>query len=210
MSSATIILVHGLWMTGLEMALLKRRLRSRGYTVKQFRYRMMTRDLAYNSAKLRDCIAGQQTDKVHLIGHSLGGVLALQTLRCYPELAVERVVCLGSPLVDTAAGRRVARFGVGRAILGYTLPQAVFDSPLLNWTGSQQVGVIAGTRSFGLGRLVGGVPTPNDGMVSVAETKLPGITDHIEVWVGHAFLVLSNLVATQSAWFICHGEFRRD
>ena len=31
MSDETIVLVHGLWMTGSEMALLKRRLRARGY-----------------------------------------------------------------------------------------------------------------------------------------------------------------------------------
>jgi len=209
MTTETIILVHGLWMTGYEMLLLKQRLRSRGYTVHQFRYRMVTCDLAHNSDRLRDLIARQQTDKVHLIGHSLGGSLALQTLRKYPELHVDRVVCLGSPLVDSEAGRRVAKFGPGRAILGKTLPQALFDFPLVEWTGAQQVGVVAGTRSFGLGRVVGGVPVPNDGMVAVAETLLPGITDHIEVCVGHAALVLAPTVAVQAAWFIRHGKFRR-
>lgn len=209
MTTETIILVHGLWMTGYEMSLLKKRLRSRGYTVHQFRYRMVTRDLAHNRDRLRDFIARQQTDKVHLIGHSLGGVLALQTLRKYPELHVGRVVCLGSPLVDSQAGRRVAKFGAGRAIIGKTLPQALFESPLNEWTGAQEVGVIAGTRSFGLGRIVGGVPVPNDGMVAVAETQLPGIIDHITVWVGHAVLVLAPEVAVQAAWFIRHGKFRR-
>jgi len=209
MPDETIILVHGLWMTGYEMSLLKRRLRSRGYTVDQFRYRMVTRDLQHNSDRLRDFIARQRTAKVHLIGHSLGGVLALQTLRKYPELQVDRVVCLGSPLVDSEAGRRVVKFRSGRAILGKTLPQALFDFPLVEWTGAQEVGVIAGTRSFGLGRIVGGVPFPNDGMVAVAETLLPGITDHVKVCSGHAALVLDPQVAVQAAWFIRHGKFRR-
>ena len=110
-------------MTGSEMSLLKRRLRARGYKVHQFRYRMVTRDLDHNCDKLRVFIEKYAADKVHLIGHSLGGVLSLQTLRKFPELPVEKVICLGSPLVDTAAGRRVQQVRAGRAILGKTLPE---------------------------------------------------------------------------------------
>jgi pimeloyl-ACP methyl ester carboxylesterase len=209
MTSETIILVHGLWMTGVEMSLLKRRLRLRGYVVRQFRYRMVTRSLEHNCERLRNLIERQATATVHIIGHSLGGVLALQTLRRYPELKVDKVICLGSPLTDTAAGRRVATVNAGRVILGKTLSEAVFELPLVEWSGHQQVGVVAGTRGFGLGKFLGALPKPNDGVVSVAETNLPGIKDHLEVPVGHTGLVISRLVAAQCAWFIRHGEFRR-
>ena len=209
MSDATIILVHGLWMTGSEMALLKRRLRARGYRVRQFRYRMVTRDLAFNVERLRAFILQHKSDQTHLIGHSLGGVLSLHTLQLYPDLPIQRVVCLGSPLVDSAAGRRVAKIAAGRAILGKTLPEAVLRSPVTEWQGQQQVGVVAGTRGVGLGQVIGMLPKPNDGVVSVAETCLPGIDDHLEVDVGHTGLVISRLVAAQCAWFIRHGHFRR-
>lgn len=208
MTSETIILVHGLWMTGVEMLLLQRRLRSRGYKVRQFRYRMVARNLDHNCERLRNLIE-RQAATVHIIGHSLGGVLALQTLRHYPELKVDKVICLGSPLTDTAAGRRVAMVNAGRVILGKTLPEAVFESPLGEWSGQQQVGVVAGSRGFGLGKFLGSLPQPNDGVVSVAETNLPGIKDHLEVPVGHTGLVISRQVAAQCAWFIRHGEFRR-
>ena len=209
MSAETVILVHGLWMTGAEMSLLKRRLRARGFSVHQFRYRMVTRSLEHNRAKLKariEELAG--TGPMALVGHSLGGVLALQTLQMYPDLPVSRVVCLGSPLVDTAAGRRFARFATGRAFLGKTLPEAVLDTPLQSWAGPQQVGVIAGTLGMGLGRVLTALSRPNDGMVAVAETRLPGIDDHLEVAVGHTGLVLSRPVAEQCAWFIRHGRFR--
>jgi pimeloyl-ACP methyl ester carboxylesterase len=205
----TIILVHGLWMTGTEMALLKRRLRARGYHVHQFRYRMVMRTLDQNQVKLKSFIEKYATGKVHIIGHSLGGVLALQTLQLYPDLSVDKVICLGSPLVDSAAGRRVAQVKAGRAILGKTLPEAVFEAPLQSWSGPQSVGVIAGNRGFGLGKMVGALPKPNDGVVSVAETCLPGIDDHIEIPRGHTGLLVSPLVAAQCAWFIRHGKFRR-
>ncbi len=210
MSKDTVILVHGLWMTGSEMSLLRRRMRAHGYRVHQFRYRMLTRSLDHNRERLKDFIDRHAADgRAHIIGHSLGGVLALQTLQAYPELPVNSVICLGSPLVDSAAGRRFGGSGVGRAFLGKTLPDAVFHHPLRDWSGPQKVGVIAGSRSFGLGALVSVMAKPNDGMVTVAETCLPGIDDHLQVPVGHTGLILSATVAEQCDWFIRNGCFKR-
>lgn len=210
MSNATVILVHGLWMTGSEMSLLKRRLRVHGLGAHQFRYRMLTKSLDQNREQLKKFIQKyEDSGSVHIIGHSLGGVLALQTLRAYPELPVENVICLGSPLVDSAAGRRVGGVAAGRVILGKTLPEAIFDQPLGNWSGSQKVGVIAGSRGFGLGNMVTTMPKPNDGVVTVAETRLPGIDDHLELPVGHTALILSAEVAKQCHWFIEHDQFKR-
>ena len=205
----TVILVHGLWMTGAEMSFLKRRLRSEGLHVVQFQYRMVSKSLEHNCELLARFVREQQDQTVHLIGHSLGGVLALQTLKLYPDLPVEKVICLGSPLVDSSAGRRFLRFTPGRAMLGKTLPEAVFEKPLVSWSGTQTVGVIAGTRSLGLGRIITQLPRPNDGMVSLAETCLPGIADHLEMNVGHTALVLSAAVAKQVICFLRYGTFRR-
>jgi pimeloyl-ACP methyl ester carboxylesterase len=209
MAAETVILAHGLWMMGSEMSLLKRRLRSAGYHVAQFRYRMVTRSLEHNTERLAEFISKHAGAQTHVIGHSLGGVLALQTLRKYPSLPVSRVICLGSPLVDTSAGRKFIRYGAGRAMLGRTLPEAVFDHPLEEWSGSQEVGVIAGTRSLGLGKFILKLPRPNDGMVTLGETCLPGITDHLELPVTHTGLVLSDTVVEQCKEFLRNGRFRR-
>jgi pimeloyl-ACP methyl ester carboxylesterase len=209
MSKDTVILIHGLWMTGVEMSFLKRRLRAAGLHVVQFQYRMVSKSLEHNCEHLARFIREQQEHPVHLLGHSLGGVLALQTLQRYPELPVNKVVCLGSPLLDSSAGRRFIRFAHGRAMLGKTLPEAVFEKPLIAWSGTQTVGVIAGTRSLGLGRIITRLPRPNDGMVSLAETCLPGIDDHLEMNVGHMALVLSATVAKQCISFLRQGKFAR-
>ena len=207
MSGETVILAHGLWMTGSEMSLLKRRLRKAGFHVVQFRYRMVTRPLAHNSEKFAAFIRQHATGTTHIIGHSLGGVLALHTLQDYPDLPVERVICLGSPLLDTKAGRRFVRLPTGKAWLGKTLPEAIFEKPLHHWTGRQEVGVVAGTRAFGLGRMIESIPRPNDGMVAVSETCLPGITDHLEANVSHTGLVLADSVAQQCTVFLRNGRF---
>ncbi len=195
------------------MSLLKHRLRAEGFHVVQFRYRMVMRSLDHNRDRLRELIRkqGQSQDNnpIHLVGHSLGGVLALQTLQCFPDLPVTKVVCLGSPLLDSSAGRQFGRSLPGRAMLGKTLPEAVFNKPLQGWAGRARVGVIAGNRSFGLGRLFVRLPRPNDGMVTVAETCLPGIHDHMEIRVGHTAMVISSVVARQCIWFLRHGVFQR-
>lgn len=209
MAVDTVILLHGLWMTGAEMSLLKRRLRAEGFHVIQFRYRMVTRSLDHNCDRLKKLIEAQDHTPLHLVGHSLGGVLALQTLQRFPDLRVTKVVCLGSPLLDSSAGRRFVRSMAGRAMLGKTLPEAVIDEPLQSWAGRAQVGVIAGSRAVGLGVLITRLPRPNDGMVMVAETCLPGIHDHIEIRVGHTALVISSIVARQCVWFLRHGVFQR-
>jgi pimeloyl-ACP methyl ester carboxylesterase len=205
----TIILLHGLWMTGFELGILQRRLQDRGFNVVCFRYHMVNYSLEHNRRRLRRFVRAQVVGgELHLVGHSLGGVLALQTLRRYPDLPVAKVVCLGSPLVDTRAGRFVERLGPpARAVLGKTLPEAVFRQPLVRWEGAQPVGVIAGTRGFGLGRLIVKLPKPHDGMVALSETQLPGITDFWHTNVGHTGLVLSSAVAQQCAAFLRDSRF---
>jgi hypothetical protein len=71
------------------------------------------------------------------------------------------------------------------------------------------VAVIAGDRPWGLGQLVARLPRPNDGVVSVAETRLPGIADHLTLPVTHAGLLFSREVARQAGAFLTGGRFDR-
>jgi pimeloyl-ACP methyl ester carboxylesterase len=208
MQTKTVIVIHGLWMTGFEMGWLRGKLRQAGYKPLRFSYRMLSRSLDFNIEKLRDMICAQP-DQVHLVGHSLGGVLALQTLRKYPDLNVARVVCMGSPLVDTHAGRNLASFGFGRFMLGKTLPDAVFAEPLKAWSGKQQVGSIAGSFGVGMGRLIAKLEKPHDGMVSAIETQLPGIADYLVLPVNHTGMLISDRVADQTHFFFRFGHFDR-
>ncbi|MDG1462479.1 MAG: alpha/beta hydrolase [Gammaproteobacteria bacterium] len=206
MQTKTIILIHGLWMTGFEMAWLRRQLRIKGYKPIRFSYRMLSRSLDFNIEKLREII-DQQSGPVDLVGHSLGGVLALQTLRKYPDLKVARVVCLGSPLLDTHAGRNLARFSFGRFMLGKTLPEGVFRRALHAWRGKQLVGSIAGSKGVGLGNMVASLKQPHDGMIEAHETKLSGIGDNILLPVTHTTMLTSQKVVDQIDHFLRLGYF---
>jgi len=196
-------------MKGLEMTWLRSRLRDQGYPVAQFQYQTVSQTLADKCRRLRQFILARQGPVV-LIGHSLGGVLSLHTLRAFPDLPVAKVVCLGSPLVDTAAGRSLHSVRAGRFVLGSLLPEAIFEKPLGAWDQDTPVGVIAGTRSLGPGQLVAKLPRPNDGTVAVSETRLPGIADHLELNYSHTTMLFAADVVAQCDYFLQHAAFRHE
>jgi len=206
--SSAFVVIHGLWMHSLEMGMLRNRLAERtGWSAKTFSYRSVTRALPENARRLRRRIDEIDADTVHLVGHSLGGVLALQMLNLFPTDKVGRVICLGSPLVDSSAARRLTHWELGRRIVGRTLRHAVLEQPLISIDGSRQIGVIAGSVALGIGAIVGKLEPPHDGVVSVNETRLPGVTEHLILPVNHIGLVFSSKVADQTAHFLRFGKF---
>jgi pimeloyl-ACP methyl ester carboxylesterase len=171
---ATVVLVHGLWMNGLEMSLLRHRLNKDGFATYRFSYPTVRCDIAANAARLQDFLRDIDADTVHLVGHSLGGLVILRLFEDFPEQRPGRIVLLGTPYRGSATARNLARFAWGRRLLGRSVEQALFgDGP--RWQGGRELGVIAGTKSMGLGLLVGKLPPPNDGTVILAETQgIPG------------------------------------
>ena len=206
-----VLLLHGLWMTRNVMVLLGRRLAaaSPARQIHLFGYPSMRADLSHNTEALAGFISGLDADTVHLVGHSLGGVLILNMLNRHTPAQPGRVVCLGSPLRGSATGSRLQKLQGARVLVGDSLEQALAQ-PLPDWQGQREVGVIAGSRGVGLGRLLQRMDEPNDGTVAVSETRLPGISDHLVMDVSHTGLVLSRAVAVQTDFFLTRGRFLRD
>ncbi len=203
-----VICIHGLWMNGMEMTVFRRNLqRLHGLSTLRFSYSAVRCGIDDNSQKLAEFIEAVPVDSVDLVGHSLGGVLALQALKRFTTNKVRRVVCLGSPLVDSSAARNLSRWGWGRSLLGRTIKEAVLDQPLHSASPNHEVGVIGGTVGLGLGVLVGMLPTPHDGMVTIEETQLPGIAAHLILPVNHFGLIFSRAVAAQTSHFLHYGAF---
>jgi hypothetical protein len=99
-------------------------------------------------------------------------------------------------------------------LLGKSVSDGVADVPASRWAEAalarHETGIIAGTVSAGLGRLVTSFDGPNDGTVAVSETQIPGAKDHVCVAASHSALVLSTTVAEQVAAFLMRGEFLRE
>lgn len=197
-----LLLVHGLWNSRHWLAPLAWRLRRDGYEVQTFGYASVFGGARAALPYLIERIAGNGV--TGLVGHSLGGLLALQALRQQPGLPVRRVVCLGSPLRGSSAARGLAG---GRA--GWLLGRSAdwLGAGLEPWDGPAEVGVIAGTVARGFGRMFGHLDDVSDGTVALAETRLDGVRDHCVVAASHSGLVLSPEVARQTACFLRAGHF---
>jgi len=210
-----IICLHGIWMPGAELIFLKHRLQTQhGFNCEMFTYPSVNGTLDENAKRLANFVLAQNFEEVHLIGHSLGGVLALRMLAMHPEIPVARVICLGSPLAGSRAATVLRAHDLGKVILGKTITAGVVDESASEWaaeaTKQHEVGIIAGTISLGIGRIVTKFEGENDGTVAVAETRLPGAKDHICLPVTHTGLVMSKDVVDQSANFLRRGEFLRE
>ncbi|MGA7802981.1 MAG: alpha/beta fold hydrolase [Gammaproteobacteria bacterium] len=202
----SVVLVHGLWMNGLELMLLGRRVRRCGFAPMRFHYRSLAYPVPYNAARLARFVAALGASTVHLLGHSLGGLVILRALAEHRDLPPGRVVLLGTPVAGSGVARRLARTTAGRVLLGRSLEQGLGGDGVVS-VGDRQVGVIAGTGGVGVGRLVGGLAQPSDGTVAVAETRLPGAAQ-CTVAATHTGLVLSREVARQVCGFLRTGQFR--
>lgn len=210
-SREAVVLLHGLWMPSAVMAPLGKLLGrlSADRQIHLFGYPSLRSGLDENIRSLAGFIQTIDADTVHLVGHSLGGVLILKMLGSTVPENVGKVVCLGSPLRGSRAGGRMQELPGGKILAGKSLAQAL-EVSLADWTGAWPVGVIAGSRGVGLGRLVEQLDAPHDGTVSVSETRLPGISDHLVLPLNHSGLLLSPEVARQVDYFLSHGRFQRD
>jgi alpha-beta hydrolase superfamily lysophospholipase len=201
---ARVILIHGLWMRAFSLGLLRKRLVADGFAVDTFDYASVAGGPEPAIAQLRERLRAAPTITTHLVGHSLGGLVALEALRNVADLPHGRVVCLGSPLRGSRAAQRLSAWPGGTWLVGRSLD--LLRRGIADWDGSREVGVIAGRVPFGLGVLVDGLAHPHDGTVAVAETELPGIAAHTVVAATHTGLVFSDEVAQLTGHFLRHGR----
>ena len=206
---ACIVAVHGLWMVGGVMAVLARRIAPHGFDVRPFGYASIREGLDANAARLADFIASVPGDTVHLLGHSLGCVVIRALLERHVFDRPGRVVCLGPPFRGSLTAERVARVPGGAHLIGHSLRDLLALGGYRNAGAGREVGIIAGNVPVGMGRLFGRFPGPNDGMVTVQETRLEGAADHIVLPVAHTALLWSREVARQTEHFLRVGKFDR-
>lgn len=204
----TVIVLHGLWFRAGIVELLRRRLGDLGMNALAFGYPTVRRDLDHNARELTAFAARTPGARLHFVGHSLGGLVLLRMLALKVPERLGRVVLLGSPCVESRVVEVLSRWPAGRAILGAGLAQWR-RAPMSGVPPGLAIGAIAGTRAFGLGRLAVRLEPPHDGVVRVAETRLPGLSDHLTLPVTHSGMLFSREVARQTGAFLLHGRFDR-
>ena len=188
------------------MGLLAQRLRGCGYTVVRFSYLSLARTVSENAARLGALLAALNAPVIHLAGHSLGGLVILRLLLDKPDLPPGRVVLFGTPYTGSYAARRLVGHAATRWLLGNSYEGGLRGNGP-SWQGGRELGVIAGSRSLGLGWLAPGLGKPNDGTVAVVETHVPGANAELILPVSHTGMLFSTEVAGAVCRFLHTGQF---
>jgi pimeloyl-ACP methyl ester carboxylesterase len=211
-----VILLHGLGRSGGSMLWLARTLGKLGYKTLALTYSGRRHSIDGIIADLHPKIDafGKSIDgPVHFVTHSLGGLVSRAYLARHRPEVLGKVVMLAPPNGGSEWADLLVKSRLDRAILGqmgeYLVTSRSARAEATLGKTDYPVGVIAGNRSIDplFPRFL--MPFPNDGKVSVAATRLPGLTDHLVLPVTHTFMVLNRTVHAQVHAFLAEGRFKK-
>ena len=191
----TVVLLHGIRRTSASMRKFEKYLQTQGYITRNVNY-PSTR---YSIERLAEIVAEEVEDaaesnregRLHLVGHSMGGLVIRAMLKNYRPSNLGRVVMVGTPNNGSQVADFLKKVPLYKAAFGPAGQQLVTDqSTFAHIFGPVdfELGIIAGTRTIDpVSSLIIGYQIPNDGKVTVESTRLAGAADHIAIAANHTF-----------------------
>ncbi len=195
------------------MAPLAEALAASGYATLRPAYPSTRKTIADNAQGLAADITAfaAQVDRVHFVGHSMGGLVARAVIAGFRPARLGSVVTLGTPhggseIVDWLQGQALLRAFYGPAFAELSRAASAALNERLGPV-NYPLGAIAGTRALNViaGRFV--LPRPNDGTVSAVSAQPPAALDRRLVACDHFTLPRNALVKTLCCEFLAHGRF---
>ena len=208
-----VVLLHGISRTSRSFRKMQAALEAAGYAILNLDYASRRKALEGLAEDIHPSIqrfAEGAGGAVHFVCHSMGGLLARAYIARYRPERLGRVVMLGTPNSGSEIADRLRHFRPYRAFFGPagqqlgTLRDAALNAlfPPVDYP----VGIIAGNRSiYPIASTL--LPKPHDGRVSVENTKLDGMADHIIVRTSHPWLVRNSVAIAQTIAFLQDGKF---
>lgn len=209
-----VIILHGIARTSASMEKLEKAFTQEGYAVLNIDYPSRGATIEVLAEKIHEKIAAFATDKsrkIHFIGYSMGCIVTRAYLAKHRPKNLGRAVMLAPP----SKGSEVADF-----LEDMTIYQSIYGP------GGQQLGtarnfdrmygkidyetgIIAGDRSIDPISSLFILKGPDDGKITVENTKAAGMKDHIVIHASHTFIMKDREAIVQALHFIKNGKFRR-
>ena len=206
-----VVLLHGLARTSNSMALLALALQRAGYNVTNLSYPSSKDRVETLAEGALSPALSQLTGKVHFVTHSMGGILLRSWLRDNRPEELGRTVMLGPPNQGSEIVDAFVDLAPFEWINGPAGMQLGTESQLLANLGDVdfELGVIAGKLPLNpfYAAIIEG---ENDGKVSVASTKVEGMSDHLVLNASHTWMTMNPLVMAQTMNFLAEGRFDAD
>jgi pimeloyl-ACP methyl ester carboxylesterase len=208
-----VVLLHGISRTSRSFRRMQTAIEASGFVTLNLDYasrRKALESLAEDIHPAIELFASGIEGSIHFVGHSMGGLLARAYLARYRPRRLGRVVMLGTPNSGSEIADRLKNVRAYRAWFGpagqqlITQRDAALDAilPPVDYA----VGIIAGNRSvYPISSAF--LPKPHDGRVSVENTRLDGMMDHVVIAVSHPSLVRNRLALQQTIAFLRDGRF---
>ena len=213
-ASECVVLLHGLARTAASMDKMQEALEEAGYRTANIDYPSREKEIAElaNLAVeegLAACRADADVDKINFVTHSLGGILVRQYLSTNTIEELGRVVMLGPPNQGSIAAddfSGIPGYDWLNGPAGHQLGKGKDSVPLALGPVDFDLGVIAGNRS--IDPITSAVlKDPDDGRVSVEDTKVEGMKDFIVVPNSHAFMMRMKGPIELTKTFLRTGSF---
>lgn len=209
-----VVLLHGLARSASSMDNLQTALQQQGFMVANIDYNSRKKNIAQLAeiavAQGIDQCQKQNAHGISFVTHSMGGILVRQYFKQHPQQQPKRVVMLGPPnqgsqVVDNL--RNLPGFSLLNGPAGAQLGTGPNNLPGLLGAVNFDTGVIAGTRSINL-ILSSMLPNPDDGKVSLVNTKVQGMCGFISIKTSHPFLMKNKQAIEEVIHYLQYGRFR--
>jgi pimeloyl-ACP methyl ester carboxylesterase len=208
-----VVMLHGIARSARSFRKMQSALEAAGFATLNLDYQSRAKPLDALVADIRPAISAFAAGiggPIHFVAHSMGGLLVRAYIARHQPRRLGRVLLLGPPNNGSEIADRFRHFAMYRSFFGpagqqlATTPDAATRALLAK--PDYELGVIAGNRSvYPIASLF--LPSPNDGRVSVASTRLDGMADHIVIATAHPLLVRNARAIAQTIAFLRDGKF---